>query len=552
MGPLTTEAREASRVLVLGGGYVALTLTRGLNREIERDTLHATVVSRDNYHVYHGLIGEMLTGRIAPGNVLSPARRIFGRASVHVAEVEKIDLERGVVLTSRHLDGARLELAYEHLVLCLGSSENFAAYPGLAEHAFKLKTFADCFRLRNHILTMFELADIEPDADERRRLLTFFVAGGGYAGTEVAGELAHFASLLTEHEFRGIRREECRVVLVHRGPTILPELYGSVATGKGHASLVRYAERHLERLGVELVTETGVEAATPGEVRLSDGRNVPTRTIISAVGTKPASVLDTLDLPRDERGRIRTDQHCRVEGRSDVWAGGDCAAVPHPDGGACPPVFLYAEQHGRLIAKNIGRTLERKPLRRFGYRSFGQGVSIGRRTVVGELKGIELKGHSAWLLWRVLALRFTPSWDRRLRLVADWLVWPLVGRDIVEMDHGEAGDYDVRHAVFQTGEVIVDRERPVRYVHVIVDGDVEVIRRREGEEEVVRIVTAGGHVGRKWLERSGVDAARARGPVRTLAIRAEQANRLQDVLLSAERIVAKTGAYPTLDQALEP
>jgi NADH dehydrogenase len=150
------------------------------------------------------------------------------------ARQEQIDLAARKVITSRHLDGARNELEYDHLVFALGSAEHLELYPGLAEHPFRLKTFPDCFRLKNHILEMFELADIETDPEERRRLLTFFVAGGGYAGTEIAGELADFVRLLTSKEYPGIRRDECRVVLVHRGDKILPELYGSGSTeGQG-------------------------------------------------------------------------------------------------------------------------------------------------------------------------------------------------------------------------------------------------------------------------------------------------------------------------------
>ena len=352
-------------VLVLGGGYVPITLTRSLRRSVARGELDVTVVSRDNFHTFHGFVGEMITGRIGPSSMLSPVRRIFAPAKVHVAEIESIDLEARKVVTSRHLDGARFELDYDHLVLCLGSSENLDAYPGLAEHAFKLKTFKDCLALKNHILEMFELADIERDPAERRRLLTFVVAGGGYAGTEIAGELADFVRLLTKREYSSIRRDECRVVIVHPGPTLLPELYGSQSAegqgrGKGYAKLVEYATKHSRKLGVELLLETRVAGATPLDVYLSNGEHVPTRTIVSAVGTEAPPLFDTIEIPRNERGRVRTDACLRVEGFENVWAGGDCAAVPHPDGGTCPPVGIYALKHGARIGKNLRRVVRRQ------------------------------------------------------------------------------------------------------------------------------------------------------------------------------------------------
>jgi NADH dehydrogenase len=491
----------------------------------------------------------MITGRIGPSSMLSPVRRMFAPGRVHVGEIEQIDLDAKKVVTSRHLDGARFELDYDHLVLSLGTAEHLELYPGLAEHAFKLKQYEDCFRLKNHILEMFELADIETDPDERRRLLTFFVAGGGYAGTEIAGELADFARLLTKKDYPGIRRDECRVVLVHRGKTILPELYGSSSTegqgrGRGYEKLVEYATRHAQKLGVELMLETQVTAVTPNEVHLSGDRTVPTRTIISAVGAKPSPLLDTIDVPRDDRGRVRTDEFCRVLEHENVWAGGDCACVPHPDGGTCPPVGIYALKHGHRIGKNITRTVARKDLQPFRYPGVGQGVSIGGRTAVGELKGIPIRGLLCWIVWRTMLFYFFPTWDRRLRLLADWSIWPIVGRDVVWMWREPKADYEVRHNVYQPGELIVDRARRVRYVHVLLEGEVELRRRVDGVDQVLRTIGTGSHFGRKSLEQAVADVAVARSVVRTIALREDQANRLQDVLVSAEPIVAKTGIFP--------
>ncbi len=539
-------------VLILGGGFVAVTVTRALRRPIKRGELTVTVVDRDNFFTMHGLIGEMISGRIAAGNILSPARRIFAPAQVHVGEIESIDLEQKRVVTSRRLDGIRFELDYDHLVLALGSGENLDSYPGLAEHAFRLKSFDDCFRLRNHVLAMFELADIETDPEERRRLLTFFVAGGGFSGCELAGELADFARRLTKGEFRGIRRDECRVVIVHSGKTLLPELYGSGTAErrtKRYPGLVRYAMRHTEKLGVDVMLETRVAGATPNEVRLSNGERIPTRTIVSAVGSKSWPLLDELDLPKDERGRVVTDEYLRVDGQDDLWAGGDCAAVPHRHGGTCPPVALFAQKHGRAIGPNIRRAVAGKPLRPFRSIALGQGISIGSRTAVGEVKGIPLRGLFGWFVWRSLVWGIgVPSWDRRLRLLVDWMIWPIVGRDIVQMGSSKSAAYDVRHHVYQAGETIADSVRPARVVHVIVEGDVDLLRRSDGAEELLETLGPGDHFGRKALEHKGADAARAKSElVRTLALRENQANQLQDALLSTGRIVARTALIPTVD-----
>ena len=200
------------------------------------------------------------------------------------------------------------------------------------------------------------------------------------------------------------------------------------------------------------------------------------------------------------------------------------------------------------------RTIEGRPLRRFHSNVIGQGISIGNRTAVGALKGIPMKGHSAWVMWRVVVWGVAiPSWDRRLRLLADWAIWPFVGRDIVQMGPWEQAAYDVRHHVYQPGELIAEGARPAQLVHIIVEGDVDVVRSGDGAEELLETLGAGDHFGRKWLERRRADAARAKSLVRTLALHEDQANQLQDVLLSTERIVARTSMLPTIDvESLSP
>jgi NADH dehydrogenase len=533
------------RILILGGGYVTISATRALRKAIRSGEAEVTVVSRENYHVFHGFVSEMMTGRIQPGQILSPVRRIFAPARIHVGEIESIDLQAQRVTVSRQLDGRTQELYYDHVVLALGSTDNLEAYPGLAEHAFKLKTYDDCFRLKNHILTMFELADIEADPAERRRLLTFFVAGGGYAGTEVAGELADYIRILTSREYKSIRREECRVVLVHPGETILPELHhgtGAAGYGEGHPRLVEYATRHMHKLGVELMTSTRVLWVTPAEVGLSNGQRIPTRTIVSAVGTKAPALFDTLPIPRDARGKVQTDRDLRVVGYGNVWAAGDCASVPHPAGGTCPPVGIYALVHGGIVSRNILRVARGQAPQPMRYAGLGQAVSIGRRTAVGEMRGIEFKGLMCWLVWRMMLIYNIPTWDRKLRLIADWLIWPLVGRDIVEMSVSDSDDYEISHQVYQEGEVILEEGQEGKYLYLITDGEVDLVR---GEHRVATL-SAGAYFGHARRGRRAAETVRARTPVRAVTVRSDQAHRLQGLVASLGRAVAaETAAEET-------
>jgi NADH dehydrogenase len=533
------------RVLMLGGGYTAIHFCRAMAPAIEAGKVDVTVVNRENYHVFHGFVGEMLTGRVSPSHILSPARRIFPPAKVHVGEIQKINLRNKFITTARSIDGARVELEYDQLVIALGSVDRAEAYPGLAEHAFKLKTYEDVLRLRNHIIAMFELSDVERDEQERRRLLTFFIAGGGYAGTEVAGELSDLARRLTKREYKGVKLDEVRVVLVHPGPTILPEMQGA----EGHPKLVAYAERRMRELGVEVQTNTKVAAATPNHVDLSNGDRVPTRTIISAVGTKPPPVVGSLPLEKDERGRIVTDDYLQVPGHEGVlWAAGDNASVPLPfkKGRTCPPVAIYAMYAGKRIGKNIALGLDGRKPKKFRFPGIGQGASVGRRSAVAELKGIEITGLPAWLIWRLLLTYYFPSWDRRIRLVTDWLIWPLVGRDIVELRTQAPGDYEVRQNVFQPGEIVAEEERTGRYIHIIVDGEIEIVHKEGDLEQVLNTLGPGDHFGARWMDSFDLEVARAKGVVRTVSMRRDQAPRLQEVFKTAGQLVAESGYFPAI------
>ncbi len=237
-------------------------------------------------------------------------------ALLHNAEIESVDVSNRRVLTRRSLDGRVYTLPYDHLVVGVGSVEDFSRYAGIADHAFPLKTFGDCYRLRNHLSSVVEMASIETNAEERRRLLTFVVAGGNYAGIEVACDLVDYFRFLSQTRYPELKFEEFRVVLVEAGPRILPEL------GTRHPSLVRYAERRVLRLGIEVHLNTGLHAATAEGAVLNSGEHMPTRTLITCTGMKCSPLLDQLPYERDARGRLVTDLFCRIPEASNIWAGG--------------------------------------------------------------------------------------------------------------------------------------------------------------------------------------------------------------------------------------
>ena len=413
------------RVVCLGGGWTAIYLARSLKKAINRGDVELTIVSRDNFHTFHGFIAEMLTGKVSPTNITSPSRRLFPPARFHNAEIKSVDVDQRTVTTSRLLDGKEKVLEYDHLVVALGSIDDLSRYPGIAQHAFQLKTFADNFKVRNHLLAMLEMAEIETDPVERQRLLTFIVVGGGFGGVEVATELMDYFRRLARKEYPGSTPPSSGCSLVHSGARILPEL------GTRQPKLIGYAEKTIAKGGVEVLTGTRIAAATRDEAILSDGTVVQTRSIISSSGTALSPLLDLMPYERDERGRVITDVNVQVPGTDNVWAAGDCAAVPHPQGGTCPAVAIYAMYAGRQIGRNILRQTEGKPLKPFKFAGLGDACSLGRRKAVSHLKGMRFYGLPAWILWRLFFWWFVPTWERKADIAFDWMMAPMFGRDIV-------------------------------------------------------------------------------------------------------------------------
>lgn len=513
--------KEPIRVVCLGGGWVAIYLARALRTAGQKGKVKLTVVSRDNYSTVHGLIAEMLTCKIQPQQINSSVREMIAPAQLHNAEIESVDTVNRLVVTRRSIDGRVYTLPYDHLVVGVGSIEDFSRYAGIADHAFPLKTFADCYRLRNHLLTVLEMASIETDPEERKRLLTFVVAGGNYAGVEVACDLADYFRFLSQKRYPELKLPEFRIVLVEAGQRILPEL------GTRHPLLVQYAEKTLVRLGLEVHLNTGLHAATGDEAVLRTGERIPTRTIITCTGMKSSPLLDQFPYERDPRGRLVTDQFCRVPGAPNIWAGGDCAAVPHPDGGTCPPLAHYAQKAGAKIGTNILRVADGKSLKTYSFNGLGEACTLGHRCAIAHMKGVHSYGFLAWIGWRFIVLTmFVPSWTRRVRLMFDWWLTLILGRDVVNPRINERGA--ISHVLYEPGQIIVAVGDTRRYHYLVESGEVDVVLSEKDREVLIGSLKAGDYFGD--ITRPNFDCCiRARTRVRLLAIDREAADALSAV-----------------------
>lgn len=516
-----TNQKHVPHVLCLGGGYVAIYLCKALRRHLRKGKIRLTVVDQDNFQCFHGLVPEMITGKIQPTDTLSPARRLFAPGNFVNAEIEEIDLENKNVTVARFLDGRRLEISYDHIVLAMGSTENLGRFPGLAEHSFRLKAYSGCLAVRNHLISMLELADMEKDPEERRRLLSFVVAGGNYAGVEVAGELREFLPHVARRHFPNIPVDEIRIALVVSGDHILPELQSQ------KPKLVRYAEQILAadpHLTVHY--RSRLASATVEEAVFEDGERIPTRTIISCTGMSTVPLLENLPLEKNERGRLVADRFARIGDTGTIWGGGDCTAVPLSDGTAAPPLAIWAMTVGKLIGGNIMRQVSGKPLREYRFTGLGDACVLGNRCAVAHLKGVPMRGLGAWLLWRVFMILYLPSPEKKFRVVWNWMLAPFFGRDLVNMRVHQP--LDLAPVIFETGQDIIRKGDVGNSMFIIQEGEVEVI----GDEDAppLAVLGRGQHFGEIAVFENCARTAtvRARSRVKLLQVRRDAATALSE------------------------
>ncbi len=313
------------RVLILGGGHAGVRCARELIAHRRAgDQVDITIVSRENVEVWHGLMPQIVSGVLQAQHVLIPLREILPGVTIYTREIESIDpVKRQVVLS---LGGESDEVALEadYMVIALGSVTDLSRFPGLTEHALQTKTIGDFIHLRNHLIEMLEAASVTTDAAERKRRLTFVVAGAGYAGVEIASEANEFlrASL---RSYPMISRGELRVVTVDILTRVLPTFSDHLAQ--------RVVDRMRSR-GIEVRLGVGIKEATAGAIVLADGSRIETRSIIATVGIGTNPLVRGLPVEL-QRGRIPCDAFCRVPAWPGVYAVGDNAAVP--DRASGPP-----------------------------------------------------------------------------------------------------------------------------------------------------------------------------------------------------------------------
>jgi NADH dehydrogenase len=415
----------AWHVVIAGGGFGGFYAARTLERVLPRQSARITLVTDVNFMLYTPLLPGAAAGTLEPRHVVVPLREVLDGTDLRIGNVTGADPGRNVV-RFESIEGHAEELAYDHLVVAIGSVSRTLPVPGLEQHGIGFKSLPEAIELRNRLLRTLEAAETLDDPAERASWLTYVFVGAGYAGLEGLAELQDFAADAIEFYPR-CRTQGMRWILVEATGRVMPEI---------SEDLAEFAVRELRGRGIEIRTETTLEELTDSQATLSDGEVVPTRTCVWTAGVRPHPVIERLGLPLTDTGRIEVDKTLRVTGVPNVWAIGDAAAVPDPakKGQApTPPTAQHAIRQGRRAARNIAAVLGTGRIRPFTYKTKGVFVDMGQGDAVASTLGIKWRGRVAWLLARSYHLWMMPSFKRKARLLVDWNVQLLFGRDLSEL-----------------------------------------------------------------------------------------------------------------------
>lgn len=405
-----TTAMDTKHVIIVGGGFAGLNAAKRLGN---RAGIDVTLIDRRNHHLFQPLLYQVAMAGLSPADIAAPIRSILSKAeNVRVinSEVTRVDASAKTLHTT---DDA---MPYDYLLLACGAMHSYFGHDDWEEHAPGLKSIEQATEIRRRVLSAFERAEVTQSADERRKLLTFVVVGGGPTGVELAGAIGEMSRFTLAKDFRNIDAKLARIILIEAGTRILPMF---------SESLSARATRDLESLGVQVWTDSSVTSIDQDGVDVS-GENIHAATVLWAAGVKASSLGTESGFQCDRAGRIVVGSDLSIESHPNVFVAGDqCAFVDPKTGRQLPGVAPVAAQQGRFIADLILAEQQGKPRREFNYRDKGQMATIGRSRAITEVGKMKFTGLFAWLVWLVVHIYFLTGFRNRIFVVLSW-AWSFI------------------------------------------------------------------------------------------------------------------------------
>ena len=484
------------RIVILGAGFGGAFAAKHLTR-LFSDQVEIELLNKNNYFVFQPLLPEVAAGIINSEDAVTPLRVMLPDVKFRMADVVAIDFEKRQIRLLQGSHRIPIHINYDHLVIATGLRANLDMLPGFADHSFSMRNLWDAYRLRNHVIQCLEHADVTKDAKLKSRLLTFVVAGGGFSGVETMGELAELIRRVIKL-YPNVDIEEIRLTVIQRQDRILVEL---------PESLGEFAHKHMEERGIEILVGKGMASATATRVTLDDGHEIATQTLIATIGNGPTKLVQDLGLPLS-RGKIQTDRYMRVDGHENVWALGDCAAIPLDEQGKnfAPPTAQFATAEADQLAKNLLLQEQGGDLKPFNFEPKGSLASLGHYSAVAEVYGFKISGLFAWFLWRGFYVLRLPGFSTKLRVALDWFYDYFLPRSVVQI-HGE-DLAATRYVTYRAGDTLFLPGQIADGLYSVEKGALESrVRDPETGEEHVRRIGPGDH----WGERSLMENKETQG-----------------------------------------
>ena len=414
---------QKHKIVIVGGGFAGLYAAIELEKSFAaRQDVEITLINKENFFLFTPMLHEIAAGDLDLTNIVNPIRKLLRRVAFFEGQVLEIDLEKRRVVVGHSFDGHSHEIAFDQIVLSLGSTTQFFGLPGVEENALTMKSLSDAVKLRNRLIAVLEAADTECSLTERRELMSVAVAGAGFAGVETLASINDFLRNSLRY-YPNLAVEDLKLTLIHPGDVILPEL---------SPQLGKYAQRKLEERGIEVLAHSRVASYDGSVIELADGKEIAGRTLIWTAGTMPSPLISTLPCPI-ERGRVKVTAELAVRDWPGVWALGDCALVPDlTTGKFCPPTAQHALRQGKVVAQNIIAYADGGEFRKFTFKTIGQLATIGHRAGVASVFGVNVSGFLAWWMWRTIYLSKLPRLEKKIRVALDWTLDLLFSKDLCQ------------------------------------------------------------------------------------------------------------------------